>query len=226
MLSIDPFVFLYPQSGRKYSFPAHMIKPGQRKIVSNYTKRTVKRRDGHHPIIEMQLGPIRFTMDARNQATHRPFNHKLIICETGLSLDDNDLRIQKIYRWLFADKQRNSLIFDDALLALEEGRSPILLTERKEHLEYFADRLRKFTRNLIVLQGGRSATHDDNLTRDTRTCMQVDLALDSKYDQPFALKNEPLKPSQAFEVKHLFMAGMGQRRTQLSGLIGSNFGAN
>ncbi len=39
----------------------------------------------------------------------------------------------------------------------EEGRSPILLTERKEHLEYFADRLRKFTRNLIVLQGGKSA---------------------------------------------------------------------
>ncbi|GMQ87513.1 MAG: hypothetical protein BMS9Abin08_0717 [Gammaproteobacteria bacterium] len=32
-----------------------------------------------------------------------------------------------------------------------------MLTERKEHLEYFTDRLRKFTRNLIVLQGGRSA---------------------------------------------------------------------
>ena len=56
-----------------------------------------------------------------------------------------------------SDEQRNHLIFNDVLQALEEGRSPILLTERKEHLEYFADRLRKFTRNLIVLQGGRSA---------------------------------------------------------------------
>lgn len=118
---------------------------------------TPQRRDGHHPIVEMQLGPIRFTVDARNQAAHRPFNHNLIIRETGLSLDDNDLRIQDIYRWLIADKQRNNLIFDDVLQALEEGRSPILLTERKEHLEYFADRLRKFTRNLIVLHGGRSA---------------------------------------------------------------------
>jgi len=118
---------------------------------------TLQRRDGHHPIIEMQLGPVRFTVDARNQAAHRPFNHNLIIRETGLCLDDDDLRIQEIYQRLTADKQRNNLIFDDVLQALEEGRSPILLTERKEHLEYFADRLRKFTRNLIVLQGGRSA---------------------------------------------------------------------
>ena len=58
----------------------------------------------------------------------------------------NDLRIREIYRQLTTDKQRNNLTFDDVLQASEEGRSPILLTERKEHLEYFADRLRKFTR--------------------------------------------------------------------------------
>ena len=127
---------------------------------------TPQRRDGHHPIIQMQLGPVRFTVDARSQAAHHPFNHNLIIRETGLCIDDEDLRIQEIYQRLTADKQRNNLIFDDVLQALEEGRSPILLTERKEHLEYFADRLRKFTRNLIVLQGGRSAKRRrDDLNR-------------------------------------------------------------
>jgi superfamily II DNA or RNA helicase len=35
-----------------------------------------------------------------------------------------------------------------------EGRSPILLTERKDHLAFFAERLRGFVRHLIVLQGG------------------------------------------------------------------------
>jgi len=119
---------------------------------------TPQRRDGHHPIIEMQLGPVRFTVDARSQAAQHPFNHSLIIRETRFDQDDSgDLRIQELYRRLVGDQQRNNLIFDDVLHALEEGRSPILLTERKEHLEYFADRLRKFTRNLIVLQGGRSA---------------------------------------------------------------------
>jgi superfamily II DNA or RNA helicase len=128
---------------------------------------TPQRRDGHHPIIQMQLGPVRFTVDARNQAAHRPFNHNLIIRETGFDLDDSgDLRIQELYRRLVADQQRNNLIFDDVLHALEEGRSPILLTERKEHLEYFADRLRKFTRNLIVLHGGRGAKkRRDDLNR-------------------------------------------------------------
>jgi len=117
---------------------------------------TPQRRDGHHPIIEMQLGRTRFTVDSRNHAAHRLFNHNLIIRETGLNLDINiELRIQELYRLLAADEQRNNLIFNDVLHALEEGRSPILLTESKKHLEYFADRLRNFTRNLIVLHGGR-----------------------------------------------------------------------
>ena len=34
-------------------------------------KRKPNGRDGHHPITEMQLGPIRFTIDARNQAIRR-----------------------------------------------------------------------------------------------------------------------------------------------------------
>jgi superfamily II DNA or RNA helicase len=38
-----------------------------------------------------------------------------------------------------------------------QGRSPILLTERKDHLEYFAAHLRKLTRHLVVLQGGMGA---------------------------------------------------------------------
>jgi len=43
---------------------------------------------------------------------------------------------------LIADEKRNDLIFDDLLTALENGRSPLLLTERTEHLNYFAGRLK------------------------------------------------------------------------------------
>ncbi len=118
---------------------------------------TPQRRDGHHPITEMQLGPVRFTIDARNQAAHRSFNHNLVIRETDIKIDDDNLRIQEIYRHLTTDEQRNHLIFNDVLQALEEGRSPIVLTERKEHLEYFAGQFRNFTPNLIVLQGGKTA---------------------------------------------------------------------
>jgi hypothetical protein len=42
---------------------------------------TPQRRDGHHPILEMQLGPMRFSVNARSLAARRPFEHKLIVRE-------------------------------------------------------------------------------------------------------------------------------------------------
>jgi len=44
-------------------------------------------------------------------------------------------RIQPIYAALANDEGRNRLILADVVSALAEGRSPILLTERKDHLE-------------------------------------------------------------------------------------------
>jgi superfamily II DNA or RNA helicase len=53
-----------------------------------------------------------------------------------------------------ADEARNKLILDDILVSVEDGRSPILLTERREHLEYFSSQLTKVVKNVIVLRGG------------------------------------------------------------------------
>ena len=120
---------------------------------------TPQRRDGHHPITEMQLGPVRFAVDPKSQAAQRPFAHKLIVRDTKFKtkMDGGAPSIQELYAALAADEKRNRLILDDVLHALEEGRSPILLTERKDHLDYFASRLEKFTRHLVVLQGGMNA---------------------------------------------------------------------
>jgi hypothetical protein len=52
---------------------------------------------------------------------------------------------------------RNRRIVDDVIAAIHEGRSPILLAECKDHLEYFAEQLRGFVRHLVVLQGGMTA---------------------------------------------------------------------
>jgi superfamily II DNA or RNA helicase len=46
------------------------------------------------------------------------------------------------------------LILGDLVTALEEGRSPILLTERRDHLEYFVAGLSGKVAHLMVLQGG------------------------------------------------------------------------
>lgn len=117
---------------------------------------TPQRRDGHQPILNMQLGPVRFAVDAKSQAARRPFDHKLIVRETGFSSNGmpEGAGIQELYAALAADQHRNDLIFDDVVRALEQKRSPILLTERRDHLEHFAERLLTFTRHLVVLHGG------------------------------------------------------------------------
>jgi len=117
---------------------------------------TPQRRDGHHPIAEMQLGPVRFRVDAKSYAAHRPFHHRLIVRETEfhLSTDSSKFGVQEIYRAIANDEPRNTDIINDVISAIQERRSPILLTERKDHLEYFAERFRGFVRHLIVLQGG------------------------------------------------------------------------
>jgi superfamily II DNA or RNA helicase len=51
---------------------------------------------------------------------------------------------------------RNDLIFDDILRSLEAGRSPVVITERTDHLEHLASRLARFAKNAFVLRGGRT----------------------------------------------------------------------
>jgi superfamily II DNA or RNA helicase len=123
---------------------------------------TPQRRDGHHPITEMHLGPVRFKVDARTQAAARPFEHRLIVRETSFRASGSNEKggIQDLYAALACDEARNTMILNDVIGALEQGRSPILLTERKDHLEYFASRLQRVARHLVVLQGGMGAKAD------------------------------------------------------------------
>ena len=62
-----------------------------------------------------------------------------------------------IYAALAQDDGRNDLIFDDVLKSLEAKRSPVVLTERKDHLDYLRQRFSPFVKNLVVLRGGMSA---------------------------------------------------------------------
>jgi superfamily II DNA or RNA helicase len=114
------------------------------------------RKDGHHPIIIMQCGPIRFRENLQKAAAAQPFEHVVIPRVTAFKapINLNSMTIQDIYQAIIQDRKRNDLIFQDLLATLESGRSPLLLTERKEHLSYLASRLEGFARNVIVLRGG------------------------------------------------------------------------
>jgi superfamily II DNA or RNA helicase/very-short-patch-repair endonuclease len=120
---------------------------------------TVARKDGHHPIIFMQCGPVRHRSDARQQAVLRPFTHSVLVRPTGfraLAAPESDLRFefQKLYDALWRDERRNDMLIADVLSAVREGRSPLVLTERTEHLELLAKRLAGDIPGVITLRGG------------------------------------------------------------------------
>lgn len=82
------------------------------------------RKDGQNPIVFMQCGPIRFRVEAKQEAAKRPFDHAYYARETAfhLPLGDDVPAIQAIYRQLAQDGARHELMFDDVLKALAPTR--------------------------------------------------------------------------------------------------------
>ena len=122
---------------------------------------TVTRKDGHHPIIFMQCGPVRHRVDAKAAAVERPFHHTVHVRPTSfrsLAEADPDQRRQfhDLYQELIADENRNRMICDEVVQSVQEGRSPLVLTERKEHLKALAQQLESRVKNVIALHGGKA----------------------------------------------------------------------
>ena len=117
---------------------------------------TPTRKDGRHPIIWMQCGPIRFSLSARSMTEAAPFEHRVIPRRTNFRLepDSCDVTIHDVYAALVRDRARNEMIVEDLMRAVEAGRSPLLLTGRTEHLKYFAAKLPGLVKNVFVLKGG------------------------------------------------------------------------
>jgi superfamily II DNA or RNA helicase len=120
---------------------------------------TVTRKDGHQPIIFMQCGPVRYKVNDRDQAEIRPFSHKVIVRPTKFQLPSHlqniaAQTIQEVYSSLEKDDDRNQMIVEDVVAAIQANRFPVLLTERREHLETLAELLNKRVAHIFVMKGG------------------------------------------------------------------------
>ncbi len=119
---------------------------------------TLTRKDGHHPIIFMQCGPVRYRVSDKLQAMERPFDHRVIIRETELELSEELVKkekntIHEIYSLLIHDDVRNQIIVSDVFAVLNAGRNPVVITERKEHLAWLEEQF-SHVENLFVMRGG------------------------------------------------------------------------
>jgi superfamily II DNA or RNA helicase/very-short-patch-repair endonuclease len=141
---------------------AHSFELAARRAKARFVlglSATVTRKDGHHPIIFMQCGPIRYRVSAKAQAAARPFAHCVLVRPTNFRMvepAETDARFQfhALYQELVADQVRNSLICGDVVEAIRAGRKPLVLTERTEHLELLAGMLTHQITHVISLKGG------------------------------------------------------------------------
>jgi superfamily II DNA or RNA helicase len=117
---------------------------------------TPYRRDGHEPIIGMQCGPIRHVVRTASVPGQPGLELRVTRRETNFdsSVLPLEASIQEIYGALARDEERLQLVIADALELAREGRAALVLTERRDHLERLADRLREDAPALVVLHGG------------------------------------------------------------------------
>jgi len=137
-----------------------LVRRAKAKFVTGLSA-TVTRKDGHHPIIFMQCGPVRHRVDAKTQAAARPFTHQVLVRPTGFRATltpspDPRSEFHQLYEALRNDDKRNQMICADVVSAVNQGRSPLVLTERIEHLQRLAQLLSRDIPRLILLQGGQS----------------------------------------------------------------------
>jgi superfamily II DNA or RNA helicase len=117
---------------------------------------TPYRKDGHQPIIHMQCGPICYQKKHR-EISQQIFKYLVIPRKTEFKAEwKDDSNIYDLWPKLIGDEERNRLIINDILQVTEEGRFPIIITERREHLGILSHMLEGKIQNIVVLYGGLS----------------------------------------------------------------------
>lgn len=138
----------------------NILKTADARYICGLTA-TPTRKDGHHPILYMHCGPIRYRDDAKKQAENRPFDHYVIPRFTALraplDCDEKDVSIQDLYSEIVDAGFRNEQIVEDVIDAHRRGGNCLVLTLRTAHVELLSKRLRDENLDVVTLTGGMGA---------------------------------------------------------------------
>ena len=120
---------------------------------------TPKRPDGLEGIVYMQCGPIRHKVDPKEQAAEQGFKRILLPRFTRIRLVDleHGASYNQVVDRLCEHDARNALIIEDASSAVRSGRTPLVITRRKEHAAELAKCLQEAGVETYVLTGGGTA---------------------------------------------------------------------
>ena len=120
---------------------------------------TPKRSDGLEQIIYMHCGPIRHKVSPKEQIAEQGFKRVLYPRFTRIRLAslERDSSFNQVVEALCAHDARNRLIVEDTIAAMESGRTPLVITKRKEHAAELARQLNGNGVETFVLTGDGTA---------------------------------------------------------------------
>lgn len=138
-----------------YSFEK-VLKAVRSKHVYGLTA-TPTRKDGWHKIIYMQCGDIRVRVSHRELKQNKEMEHTVIVKKTNYkyipSEEKDKIQISEILNDMYHNIFRNSMIIEDIKKCVLEGRVPIVLTERVEHLKILKESLEDLEVPVVVYKG-------------------------------------------------------------------------
>lgn len=133
---------------------------------------TPYRRDKLEALISFHCGPTRHEIKPGTVQGTELVRRELVVHETASDVDDEAAaHIQQVFAALVDDDRRTEQIAHDVHRATTEGRTCLVLTQRKDHVDRLATELRKLGADPQVLVGGlgkkaRAAVSDEVSQRD------------------------------------------------------------
>ena len=149
------------------------------KYVYGFTG-TLKRDDGMQPIVTMRCGPARDTINVNEHMATQRFSRRYVPRFTATNYElVEPYTYHEYLEAACGDEDRNTMIVNDAMMLIDEGRTPLLLTKRIGHAQALADALRKRRCDHVVLLYGAETkkTRHDKLEQLKRIPAEDDLAV-------------------------------------------------
>ena len=151
---------------------------------------TPDRQDGHQKIIFMLAGPVRCKV---KQDHAEKFVQKVMVTHLNhqppeaFVSEDARPHISDVYRWLTENISRAQKIVDDVVERVTEGKTPLVLTERREHADLIHQLLVDKKIKTVVLRGAMRANERksaNNYLAETQVVVATGKYVGEGFDMP------------------------------------------
>lgn len=139
------------------------------------------RRDGHQKIIFYQCGSVLYSTTIKQMNAAQDFAHYFIPRFSSFHYvpeltESKNPSINQYYEKLISNSTRNELIIADVKNAVKDGHTPLILSERIEHLNILYEKLSDSAQNVIFITG-RGTQKQKNETLEKLKAVPADESL-------------------------------------------------